>query len=452
MTRSALSRRSFLRGSIGGIAVSLALPPLEAMFDSRGAYADGSGDEPVFGLFFWANGLPWNAKHGEISAGYADVWTPDKIGPDYTPSQLLKPLERHKVNVVTGLEPKTAVPPSPPGQEDGHMRGFMVGLTGDRPRPQGFDHPTHTLTALRPTLDQLVARDKNFYKTPPRFRSLQLGVSPARFHEYGHWNAISYNGPDSVNPPIMNPGELFDKLFAVPGDTADLERRARVFDAVLDDSKQLKGRLGTADRARLDAHLEHLFEIQRRLKSTSAACVVPPRPTPETDLHKKTTEMADLLAVALTCGMTRVFSFMLTSPASTHVYSNLGVSDDHHTTCHNGLWESVRKVTLYQMEAFGRLLDSLVSTRLPNGKSVFDMSCIFGTSEYGEGWKHSNKETPVIIAGRAAGRLKLNVHVREPEGNLAKAQLTVLQALGLPYTSFGFNGAETSTPLADVMV
>jgi hypothetical protein len=451
VTRFALSRRSFLRGSLAGAAVSLALPPLEAMLDGNGAYADGSMDEPVFGLFFWANGVPWNAKHGEISAGFPDVWTPDKIGPDYTPSEMLKPLERHKVIVVTGLEPKTAVPPTPPGQEDGHMRGFMVAMTGDRPRSQGFDHPTHTLTALRPTLDQVVARDKNFYKTPPRFRSLQVGVSPARFHEYGHWNAISYNGPDSVNPPIMNPGELFDKLFGVPGDSADLERRARVFDAVLDDSKQLKGRLSANDRARLDAHLEHLFEIQRRLRSTSAACMTPDRPTPETDLHKKTTEMADLLAVALTCGLTRVFSFMLTSPASTHHFSNLGVADDHHTTCHNGVWEAVRSVTRYQMEAFSRVLDSLLSTRLPTGRSVFDNACILGTSEYGEGWKHSTKELPVILAGRACGRLKLNVHAREPDGNLARAQLTVLQALGLPYTSFGFSGAETSMPLSEVM-
>jgi hypothetical protein len=38
------------------------------------------------------------------------------------------------------------------------MRGFMVSLTGDRPQPETFDHSSHTLTALRPTLDQYVAR------------------------------------------------------------------------------------------------------------------------------------------------------------------------------------------------------------------------------------------------------------------------------------------------------
>lgn len=455
MKRFSMSRRSFVRGSIAGALVSLALPPLEAMLDSKGAYADGTGEDPFFGLFFWANGLPWHAKHGEEQrrAGYPDLWTPDATGAGYTPSQLLQPLARHKVTVATGLEPKTEIPADPPGQEDGHMRGFMVSMTGDRIRPQGFDQPAHQLTALRPTLDQVVARDPSFYKTPPRFRSLEVGVSPARFHEFGHWNAISYNGPDSLNPPIMSPGQLFDKLFAVPGESSDQGRRARVLDAVLDDAKGLRMSLGANDRMRLDAHLDHLAEIQRRLRSTSLACQVPNRPSESADLWKKTSDMAELLAVAINCGLTRVFSFMLTSPATTHVFSNLGVADDMHTTCHNGIWEKIRDVTKYQMGAFALLLDAFAKISLPGpgGRTLLDAACILGTSEYGEGWKHSDKELPVIIAGGANGRLNRNIHVREQDGNLCKAQLTVLKALGLPYTTFGWNGAETSATLAGVL-
>ena len=48
-----LSRRHFLRGCIGGAALTLGLPPLEAMLNLNGAYADGLGDEPFFGLFYW---------------------------------------------------------------------------------------------------------------------------------------------------------------------------------------------------------------------------------------------------------------------------------------------------------------------------------------------------------------------------------------------------------------
>jgi hypothetical protein len=315
----------------------------------------------------------------------------------------------------------------------------------------GFDQPNHILTALRPTLDQLVAKHPKFYKTPPRFRSLQVGISPARFHPFGHWNAISLNGPDSMNPPIMNATELFDLLFAVPGESAEQGRRAKALDAVLDDAKQLRGRLGTRDAARLDSHLDQLAELQRRLSTSSVACKTPKRPSEELDLHKKTTVMADLLAIAVNCGLTRAFSFMLTSPATTHVFSNLGVGNDMHTTCHNGAWDDIRKITQYQMEAFALLLDALVRVPLPSGKTLYDRACILGTSEYGEGWKHGEKEHPVVLAGRAGGRLNAGVHTREAGGNLCKAQLTVLKALGLPFDSFGFNGAETSSPVAGML-
>ena len=66
-----LSRRRFLRGAIGGTAVALALPTLEATLSSR-ARAEGTGD-PFFGVVFWANGLPWHAGHGGdlcVTEGY----------------------------------------------------------------------------------------------------------------------------------------------------------------------------------------------------------------------------------------------------------------------------------------------------------------------------------------------------------------------------------------------
>ncbi len=168
-----ISRRTVLRGAIGGAAVALALPPLEAMFAEEARAADPSSD-PIFGLFYWANGVPWHAgqrpRSRSANSPGGDVWTPPTIGADFTPSPLLTPLAAHKVSVATGLEPKTEVPQPDNGQSDGHMRGFMVAMTGDRIRPEGFDHPSHTLTCLRPTLDQYVATHEQFYgNTPSRF-------------------------------------------------------------------------------------------------------------------------------------------------------------------------------------------------------------------------------------------------------------------------------------------
>ncbi len=445
-----LSRRTFLRGTAAGLGVSLALPPLEAMLTNTGSWADGSGDEPFFALLFWANGLPWHAGHGAAQAGQADLWTPTATGPGYAPSPLLAPLMRHQVNVATGLTPTTGIPAMPGGQGDGHMRGFMVALTGDRPRSVGFDHPTHTLTALRPTLDQYVARHPEFYPVLPRFRSVQVGVSPARFHNYGHWNGISYNGPESINPPIMQPTQLFDLLFDAPINTGESGAHSKALDAVLADATSLENRLGMRDRARLEEHLEHVFEIQRRLGG-SGVCEEPQMPSNNGSLKDRTTAYSDLLATAVNCGVTRSVSFMLTSPATTHVFSNLGVPDGMHKGCHDGDWDDVRKITLHHMEAFALFLDAFTRIEKPAGGTLLDDGVVFGTSEYGEGFQHSVAEFPVVIAGGGCGRLNAGVHVRDVGGSISRAHLTALRALGLSDASFGWNGGETSNVLGDLL-
>lgn len=449
--RRPMSRRTFLRGTLAGAAVSVALPPLEAMLGRGSARADGL-DEPFFGLFYWANGTPWHAGHGaeQGAPGHPDLWTPADIGPGYRPSELLAPLARHRVSVITGLEPHTDIPPMPPGQGDGHMRGFMVAMTGDRIQPDGFDHGSHSLTALRPTLDQLVARSDGWYARPPLFRSLEVGVSEARFHDYGHWNAISYNGPYSTNLPVMQPRALFDRLFGQPPDRGETERRLVVLDAVLADAAALRPRLGSRDRQRLDAHLDHVRDLQRRVDAAVPVCDVPAPPGDGGDLIQKTRTMGDLLALAVDCGLTRVFSLMLTAPATTHIFRNLGVPDGMHKTCHDGHWQRVRAITAHQMEAFAAFLDAFDRPG-PDGTSLLDRGLVYATSEYGEGWHHSVKELPVLLAGRCGGALAEQVHARVPGGNLSRAQLTALRALGLDVPSFGWNGGQTSEVLPGLL-
>lgn len=455
-----LPRRMFLRGALASGAVALALPALEAMFGDNGALAAAAA--PIFGVFFWANGLPWHDKHTQSAvpdpafnpATFVDLWTPDQTGPGYAPKALLAPLQKHNVSVITGLEPKTNWVTG--GETDGHMRGFMVSLTSDRVNPSGFYHNSHTLTSERETLDQFVAKHGPFYGSAvPRFRSLVMGASTARFHQYGHWNSVSYNGPNSLNPAIMDPGQLYNLLFTPPGDTATTERRAKLLDAVMDDYSSLKLRLGAADKARVEAHLDHLSEVQRRLELSTQACQGPGQPPGSSpDLLAQTATMAELLALGLKCGITRVFSFMLTSPATTHLFSNIpGVVNDMHTTCHAGDWTSVREITLYQMQAFSIFLDKLAAVEVAPGVSALDASLIYGTSEYGEGWKHGVQEMPVVLAGGANGKLKKGCHVREPGGNMAKAHVTLLRGLGLDIASYGFHDSATSDDFgADLFV
>ena len=85
---------------------------------------------------------------------------------------------------------------------------------------------------------------------------------------------------------------------------------------------------------------------------------------------ERTQIMAELLAVALRCNLTRVFTFMLTSPATTHVFSDLGVPDGMHKTCHDGHWERVRAITESQMGRLCALAGRAGSHRGPDRRDV----------------------------------------------------------------------------------
>jgi len=59
MRKLILNRRTVLRGALGGVGISVGLPPLEAMFNANGtAYAQSNAAIPKrLGLFFWGNGV-----------------------------------------------------------------------------------------------------------------------------------------------------------------------------------------------------------------------------------------------------------------------------------------------------------------------------------------------------------------------------------------------------------
>jgi hypothetical protein len=467
-----ISRRRLLRGMLRGSAVTLGLPLFEAMLNDNGtALAAGSGLPIRYGLFFWGNGLPWTYRHSgstdTVSPGIehpldpslTDLYTPLTQGKGFAVTELLKPLERHlaNINVVTGLEPKTAIPATPVGQSDGHMRGISVALTADQIRPEGFDHDPHIFAVSRATLDQYIAKHPQFYTDgAPQYRSLELGMSSAVLHDFGTWNSVSHNGPNSINPPLRDPQKLFDQLFSVKPDLTEIARRTSVLDVVAEDTRQLSVRLGKRDRARLDEHLTHINEIERRLNVTRAACVTPTAPNGafagEPAVLDKLDIMSDILVAALRCDVTRVFTLLFTTGASLLQMNGAGEingagAHQLHDACHGGERDVITAFTKLNFTAYAKFLDKLSAEKDVNDQTLLDSSVILGTSEYGEGFTHSNKEHPFILAGKAGGTLDTGWHVRDEGGNMARPHLTVLRALGIDAPSYGFNGGETSDAL-----
>jgi len=467
-----ISRRAVLKGILGGSTVCLGLPILEQMLNTNGtALAAGTALPTRYGLFFWGNGLPWTYRHrgttDVVSPGIThdlgdtltDLYTPTTEGKGWAVGDTLQPLAKHvaNINVVTGLEPKTMIPTTPAGLSDGHMRGICVALTADEIQPAGFDHDPHIFAVNRATLDQYIAKHPQFYTDgAPQFRSLELGMSTATLHNFGTWTACSHNGPNSLNPPIRDPLKLFNQIFAVKPDLPEVVRQTSVLDVVAEDTRLLEGRLGKRDKARLDEHLTHINEIERRLKVARAACTTPAAPqgafADETTVMAKMDIMSDILVAALRCDLTRVFTLYFTTGASLLQMNGMGQingtgAHQLHDACHGGERDIITAFTKMNLTAYAMLLDKLTKDQDVNGQTLLDNSVIFGTSEYGEGYTHSNKEHPIIIAGKASGKLDTGNHVREESGNMARAHLTILRALGIDAPSYGFNGGETSSAL-----
>ena len=467
-----ISRRKVLRGMLGGSAVALGLPLFESMLNHNGTALAAGPSLPIrYGLFFWGNGLPWTYRHSgstdTVSPGIehpldmtlTDLYTPTTQGKGFGITKLLMPLERHlaNINVVSGLEPKTSIPDAPAGQSDGHMRGICVALTADQIRPMGFDHDPHIFAVNRATLDQYIAKNPKFYTDgAPQYRSLELGMSSATLHDFGTWNSVSHNGPNSINPPLRDPQKLFDQLFSVKPDLTEIARRTSVLDVVAEDTRQLSARLGKRDRDRLDEHLTHIDEIERRLTVARAACVTPTAPmgtfTGETSVMNKLDIMSDILVAALRCDVTRVFTIAFTTGASLMQMNGAGEingagAHQLHDACHGGERDVITAFTKLNLTAYAKLLDKLSADKDVNGVTLLDSSVVMGTSEYGEGFTHSNKEHPFILAGKAGGKLDTGWHVREQGGNMARVHLTVLRALGIDTPSYGFNGGETTNAL-----
>jgi hypothetical protein len=151
--------------------------------------------------------------------------------------------------------------------------------------------------------------------------------------------------------------------------------------------------------------------------------------------------MADVLAVALGCDLTRAFFFRFSAMQSDTVFWQVGSSEGLHEQTHDGAaQEQVHKAITYGMKELAYLCQKLKAIPVGAG-NLLDQVCIMATTEHDQGDRHSFEDMPVLVIGRAGGKLKSGIHYRSTSGeNATKTHLTCLRAVGVPATSFGKNG------------
>jgi hypothetical protein len=411
----------------------LALPLLDAMAPPLMAMA-----KPVaeirrrLGFVYVPNGI------------IMDQFTPTTVGADFAFTTILKPLEpfRDSVVVVSNLARAEA--------NNNHAVSSACWITGVRPkRTDGPDF------RVGPSLDQIVARQigqdtifPSIEVATEDFSGLQGACDPG--YSCAYMNTLSWQSPTSPLPMEINPRVVFERLFG--GGSTTEERLARmnanrsILDFVAEDLKDLSKGLGARDRARLSEYLDNVREIERRIQRAEAQAEtrpdVPAEPVGVPESYEEHVGlMFDLLALAYQADLTRVFTFMVAREVSQRTYPNLGVAEPHHAVSHHGNRpESIvkhTKVNLYHMQMFGRFIERLKST--PDGDgSLLDHALIVYGSGMSDGNGHTGAPLPLVMVGKANGRVRGNRHTQTAQNTpMANLLLSVSQKFDVAQEAMG---------------
>jgi hypothetical protein len=411
------------------------------MFNVHGtALAAGGAIPKRFGIYWWGNGVRLSQ------------WTPDSEGPDWRPKEELAPLAGVKdyVTVLTGLG-------CPIKAGTAHHAGRAQVLTGTDQRRSEYG------ASLLPSIDQVVAKQ---WDKLARFRSIELLVSRRGFENSGARGEVSQTGAGGFSPGESSPSLLFDRLFggatALPVSPDDAKKviaaRQSVLDGVKADLGRLTARVGAADKQRLTQHLDGIraLEVQIQKTTVGGVCGKPARPGAfsqdrgHEDLEEVAHAMADLMALALACDITRVFTFEFSQMQSDTVFWQAGLNEGLHTVTHRSgpvAADQCHKTVVFGMKQLAYFAEKLKATREGAG-NLLDSLCLYGTSEIAEGNSHSLSDMPMLVIGRGGGGLKSGQHYRsKTKESTNKVLLSMLKALGVPQTEVGLGPTLTSETL-----
>jgi len=441
-----LSRRSVLKGVLGGAAVSVSLPLLECFLNENGtAYAaTGQALPPCFGSWFWGLGL---------TPGH---WVPTKTGKDWELPEhiaVLKPVQG-KLNLFSGtqvfLDGKV---------NQNHFSGAQCQMTGMVSRT-GSEYTT--------SLDTIIG---NQIGKRTRFRSIEVSCDGDR---RATWSARGSNG---MNPSEVSPLALYTRIFGpdfkdpnAAEFTPDPQVMVRksVLSGVSEERRALLKQVSAADRARLEEYFSSVRDLEQQLSvelerpTALPACSAPGKIDNETigtlvdqtrNTHK---QFAQLIAHAMSCGQTQVFNLAMGSS-----FSPLRMPDEvsaYHQLTHEepvdpklGYQVKCKWLAEQHMDFFREFVQTLDSIKEAD-KTLLDRSVVFAFTDHGEARLHSMKQYPIFTAGSGGGRLKTGFHLSAEGDAATRVGLTIQQAMGISAGAWGTETNHATKVFSEVLV
>lgn len=312
------------------------------------------------------------------------------------------------------------------------------------------------------SIDQFLALEHGLGQDTP-LASLVLGVGTSA-PELGQ--CISYAKGGVALPKLIDPSQTFSQAFAqlVVGDDpvklAQIERERRLGRSLLDywseDLSRLEARAPQSERDKLEQHAGALRELEKSLDSKLDGCTPPSQPDAATFprlaaygggepyFDTITNLQIDLLAQALSCGVTRVGTLFLADLSRTHLDPQLP-DDVHLDVAHRYTsggragggdpqsWAQLARQNRYTYSKLARLVARLDTL------GILDQTVLIALSDMGDTNRHTSRQVPAILAGGWGGRLQGGRHVDLGAAGTPNNRLlvTVQHAFGVDSESFG---------------
>jgi hypothetical protein len=404
-----VSRRCFLK-KLGGVALSGAMYKLSLL-----------GGNLLWARPVFAADAPKRVVFVYIAGGaIPDQWMPSGSETSFTLPAMSAPLEPVKQHCVflNGVNMNNA----------GH------GLTS---KALGSDKTM--------TLDIYIARTLG-QVTP--FSQLQLGVIS---NGYGSISRYNWNEPAYED----NPFNAFERLFgAGVAAMEDLptRRKRSVLDCSLEALNQMRSRLGSFEKARLDEHADAVQRVEARLSAASqtggsgGACTTPVfntqgfsgDTTSDVNFDAVADLQVDITTLALKCDLTRVVSLMFGNHQSDFTVPEAGVDTNYHQSIHGRPAEDYIAYRAYFTGKLRYLIQSLANTEDMDGGSLLDNTIVLQVSDMGDGRSHGGDNVPYMLAGGGGGVLTTGRSLALGGVSHNTILDTVAQAAGIDVSAAGY--------------
>ncbi len=431
-----VSRRNFLRGC----GVTLALPWLESLSwaAENSASAQTAGPPVRFACIFFSNGV--EPVHWWARGAGAQM----EIGPGLEPMQPY----REDIIFLRGLYNAQAV-----AHKSAHLGRAPNLLSG------AWVSTDQSEIRVGRTFDQVLAQTIGRQTAVP---SLVLGIEPTELRlEDGlsmlYGSNISWASDTQPATKEIYPARVFDLLVG-DGKVRRLDRS--VLDEVLADAHDLGRRVSRADRGKLDEFLESVRSIERRIDRSAEdgrlegwrpTLTRPDLPRPDDllpqDVPVHMQLMMDLIVLAFQMDKTRIATCMLNNDLSQMNFGFLeGVQGSLHLDLtHNGrdpdLEAMYLKTNQFHVAQFAYLVKRLKAIS-EGERTLLDNSLLLCCSNLLDGDKHQADEMPMLLAGRAAGRLQSGrvldyLEAGDDNRRACSLYLSIMDLLSAPQSRFG---------------